>query len=248
MSSQKPNGEQDGQDLTPASTSGEGRTLSLLQKIRTGAVDAKCIRPAERHQLVAFLMADGCSAAEMAEILKVSDRTIERDKKAIREANAIARDPRLVEQMAGQLFSEAGLSVQQIRKAVRDKRISAAVKVDANQRCYQIVSDLVHRFQELGHLPTAARKLEADLTHHMGQVPDFTEMEAEVERITRVVQQESRDDPQAVEQLVQLQQEIRRASLSVRLNKLSSDLGKEERDNGTSDSPGTEGDENGSSE
>jgi len=44
-----------------------------------------------------------------SQILKVSDRSIERDKKAIREANALSADPELVEQMIGRLVCEAEL-------------------------------------------------------------------------------------------------------------------------------------------
>jgi len=95
----------------------EERTLSLLQKIQAGVMDPKCIRPAERRLIVSYLMADGYSTADMAQILKVSDRSIERDKKAIRETNALAADPALVEQMVGRLVLEAELSIQRIRKA-----------------------------------------------------------------------------------------------------------------------------------
>jgi len=90
-------------DNTPRDT-GE-RTLSLLQKIQGGVVDPKCIRPAERRLIVSYLMADGYCTADMAQILKVSDRSIERDKKAIRQTNALAADPELVEQMAGRLYA-----------------------------------------------------------------------------------------------------------------------------------------------
>ena len=100
----------------------EERTLSLLQKIQAGTVNPRCTRTADRRLLVNHLMADGYSTAEMAQILKVSDRSIERDKKAIREANALAADPELVEQMAGRLVCEADLSVQRIRKAARRLR------------------------------------------------------------------------------------------------------------------------------
>ncbi len=89
---------------TPESESdGEITTLALLRKIESGAIDPKTIAKADRQQLVAFLMSEGYSVAEMCQILKVKQRTIERDKKAIRESNAIARDPKLVEQMVGRL-------------------------------------------------------------------------------------------------------------------------------------------------
>ncbi len=134
-------------DNTPRDTG--DRTLSLLQKIQAGTVDPKCIRPAERRAIVSYLMADGYSTADMAQILKVSDRSIERDKKAIREANALSADPELVEQMAGRLVCEAELSIQRIRKTARDKNTPQAVRIEAEHRCYQIVSDMITSLQHL---------------------------------------------------------------------------------------------------
>ena len=109
----------------------EERTISLLQKIRTRTIDPNSIRLPERHLIVSYLMADGYGTAEIAQILNVSDRTIERDKKAIREANAIATDPELAEQVVGRLVLEADLSIQRIRKAVRDTETPHNVKVEA---------------------------------------------------------------------------------------------------------------------
>jgi transposase len=197
------------------------RTLSLLQKIQAGTVDSKCIRPAERHLIVSYLMADGYSTADMAQILKVSDRSIERDKKAIRETNALAADPELVEQMVGRLVCEAELSVQRIRKAARDKDTPQAVKVDAEHRCYQIVSDMITSLQRLGYLPTATPRLQADFTHNIGQIPDFAQIQAEVQRLRQITGETQGADPQLTEQLNQIETELGKVRLVNQIEKIS---------------------------
>lgn len=197
------------------------RTLSLLQKIQAGTVDPKCIRPAERHLIVSYLMADGYSTADMAQILKVSDRSIERDKKAIRETNALAADPELVEQMVGRLVCEAELSVQRIRKAARDKDTPQAVKVDAEHRCYQIVSDMITSLQRLGYLPTATPRLQADFTHNIGQIPDFSQMQAEVQRLRQITGETQGTDPQLTEQLNQIETELVKVKLVNQIENIS---------------------------
>ncbi len=73
---------------------GEERTFALMKQIQSGQLDPKCIGTTSRRQVVMTMINDGYSTAEIAEILKVSDRTIERDRKAIRESNAVTRDPR----------------------------------------------------------------------------------------------------------------------------------------------------------
>ncbi len=199
----------------------EGRTLSLLQKIQAGTVDPKCIRTAERRLIVSYLIGDGYSTADVAQILKVSDRSIERDKKALREANALSADPELVEQMVGRLVCEAELSVQRIRKAARDKEIPPAVRIDAEHRCYQIVSDMVASLQRLGYLPTATARLQADFTHTIGQIPDFAQMQAEVQRLRQITGETQRTDPQLTEQLTQIETQLVKVSLAGQIEKIS---------------------------
>ena len=210
-------------DPGPADGSETG-TVALLRQIQSGATDPKSIGVAERRQLVAFLLSDGYSVAEMGQILKVADRTIERDRKAIRESNVIARDPRLVEQMVGRLVGEAELAVQRIRKAVRDKDTAKTLRVDAEHRCYQIISDLVGTMQRLGYLPTAAQKVEADLTHHVGEVPDFATLQAEVQRLRQICPVDDEDAPDTLRRLGLLEQQITQADLASRVDAISSTL------------------------
>jgi hypothetical protein len=206
-------------DNTPGET-GE-RTVSLLQKIQTGTVDPKCVRPAERRLIVSYLIADGYSTADMAQILKVSDRSIERDKKAIREANALSADPELVEQMAGRLVCEAELSIQRIRKATRDKTTPQAVKVGAEHRCYQIISDMTASMRHLGYLPTATSRLQADFTHNIGQIPDFAQIQAEVQRLRQITGETQGTDPQLTEQLNQIETELVKVKLVNQIENIS---------------------------
>ncbi len=210
-------------DPTPTDD-GDGRTVSVLRKIESGALDPKCISVSERRQLVGFLMSDGCSTAEIAQILQVGDRTIERDKKAVRESNAIARDPKLVEQMVGRLVGEAELSVQRIRKAVRDKKVSPSVKVDAEHRCFQVVNDLFQSLQGVGYLPTAAQKFEADLTHHVGDVPDFGATRAEVVRLKEICRQHPDRNPEVVQRVLQLERQVAEADLATQVENVSGQI------------------------
>ncbi len=197
------------------------QTLALLQKIKAGQIEPKSIGKTERMLLVCFLMTEGNSNAEIAHLLKVSDRSIERDKQAIRKTNALAADPELVEQMVGRLVCEAELSVQRIRKAARDKDTPQAVKVDAEHRCYQIVGDMITSLQRLGYLPTATTRLQADFTHNIGQIPDFSQMQAEVQRLRQITGETQGTDPQLTEQLNQIETELVKVKLVNKIENIS---------------------------
>jgi DNA-binding CsgD family transcriptional regulator len=161
----------------------ESRCLEILQGIKTGTTNPALLSPKQRRRLVILLLGEGHSTAEIAHLLKVSDRTIERDKDKIRKKNAIVKDPKLVGQMAGRLLFEAETAIQKIRKYERDKQTSPATRIDAEHKCFQIVNELAERLQSMGYLPTAAKKLEADLTHHTGDTLSLDEIESEVRRL-----------------------------------------------------------------
>ena len=169
-----------------SSKSKESRCLEILQGIKTGTTNPALLSPKQRRRLVILLIGEGHSTAEIAHLLKVSDRTIERDKNKIRKKNAIVKDPKLVEQMAGRLLFEAETAIQKIRKYERDKQTSPATRIDAEHKCFQIVNDLAERLQSMGYLPTAAKKLEADLTHHTENTLSLDEIESEAQRLQNI--------------------------------------------------------------
>lgn len=191
------------------------RTLELLKQIQAGGLSPKSLASRERRHIVAVLTCDGYSAADTAQILQVSDRTIERDKKAIREGNALPHDPRLVEEIAGQLLSEAEVVVQRIRKAIRAKDASVASKVDGEHRCFQIRDRLTATLQSLGYLPTAAQKVEASLTHQTTEIPSFQQMDSEVSRLIEIHQEQSSGERVgAPRKLLEFKNQISRAKLA----------------------------------
>ena len=215
-----------------ASGGSGGRTVTLLQQIRSGQIDSTAICRDDRRLLVAFLMADGYSTAEMAQLLKVSDRSIERDKHAIRQENALPQDPKLYEQMTGRLVGEAELVIQRIRRIVRDKKVQGSVRIDGEHRCYLILSDLVQSMQRLGYLPTASHRVEADLVHHVGELPDIDELSIEVQRLRQLSEESGQEIPGDI---IELERQITHVDLAEKVSTLAEQLEpsaeKEDREN-----------------
>jgi DNA-binding CsgD family transcriptional regulator len=162
--------------------------LTLLRQIQSGEMHPSSLAAADRQAVVEHLTAEGYSICEIAEILKTSERTIARDRKAIRDANAVARDPKMVELMVGQLMQEAQNCISRIRRAARDKEAGPAVRVDAEHRVYQIFSDLTTRLQSLGYLPSSTQKIKAELTHQIAESEDPAVLQAEIVRLLQIEQ------------------------------------------------------------
>lgn len=186
MSNEKQTSRKDAENSSGKDQGSESQTLSLLQGIKDGSVNPSSICPADRRLLVSFLTFEGQSSAEIAHLLKVSDRTIERDKRALREENAIVKDPKLLEQTVGNLKSEAEVCIQRIRKFQRDKEASPAAKMDGEHRCFQILCALSERLQSLGYLPIATQRIEGDIRHSTASSLSLEEIQHEADRLRHI--------------------------------------------------------------
>lgn len=196
------------------------RSLELLAKVRAGTLSGKMLGAAERQSLVALLAADGLSGPEIAQILQVSDRTVERDRRDIRDRHALPRDPKLVGQMAGRLLAEAELSIQRIRRTSREREIEPNVKIDAEHRCFQIVDSALERLQKLGYLPTAATRLQADLTHHAAEVPSSEDLEKQVAGLRELVSSQGQADPALFEAIGSMSSVLERARVATEIKRV----------------------------
>ncbi len=186
MSSDKETSRTDAENNSGKGQGSESQTLTFLQDIKSGSVNPRSLSPADRRLLVSFLTVEGQSNAEIAHLLRVSDRTIERDKRSLREENAIAKNPKLLEQIVGKLMSEAEVCIQRIRKFQRDSEASPAAKIDGEHRCFQIVSELTERLQSLGFLPTAAARIEADLKQSADLSLSLDYIKSEAQRLQNI--------------------------------------------------------------
>ena len=212
-----------------ASKDGPGNVLARLKQIQAGQLDPTTLDKDQRYAVVVVLVQDGYSTAQIASILQVSERTIERDRQAWRKDIAMAADPELAGQMVGRLCSEAELSAQRIRRTTRDKDTPAGVRVDGEHRCYQIFSDLVQRMQSLGYLPTAAQRLQSEHVLHVDGPPALGQLDEEATRLMGIMKAHgvAQDDPRYVETKV-LQQEIACAKIAGRLGTLKKEADDDE--------------------
>ncbi|MHC4844217.1 MAG: ECF-type sigma factor [Planctomycetota bacterium] len=198
----------------------ELRCLDILKGIKNGTLDPASLSPDARRPLVTLLMAEGQSNAEIAHLLKTSDRTIERDKRAIRENNALSPDPKLADIMAGRLTDEAQTGIQRIRKFQREPKCPPAAKMEGERMCFQITNELVGRLQSMGFLPTAATKVEAKLSRGIDEIPSLDVIETEVARLEPLATYNS----EIKDQILTLTEDLKKARLATKLTEIKEDV------------------------
>lgn len=120
--------------------------LKLVSQLRQGVIDARNLSLEDRRAAVSVLVAEGYSSHEIAMILKLSDRTIERDRAAIRKAYAVQPDNTGADQMIGELKRQAELALHRLQRAVRDRADGPPVtphhRIRAALHCYYIYDRL----------------------------------------------------------------------------------------------------------
>ena len=178
--------------------------IELIRGLQSGSLCAKALGPADRRACVEHLTADGYSVAEIAAITKLSDRTISRDREAIRKAYALSPDENFVNETIGQLVRDAETVVSRVRRFSRPAEVPPMVKIEAERTCWTVHRDLAHVLQRLGVLPNAPQMIEGALHLNALVGPDFGELSREAERLERLYAQTQPDKTDALAKIADL--------------------------------------------
>ena len=188
--------------MTAAEQHGGPRTaLSIIRDLKSGRLSGSSLARDDRQRCVEHLTAEGYTTAEIAEVLGVCERTIGRDRPAIRSANALERDPRLVGEVVGRLVQQAEASVARCRRIGREKDAPPSARVDAERTAWTVSRELVETLQKLGYLPTAAQEFRGELTHRVETSPEAGVMSAEIARLEQIVAASASADQELIARL-----------------------------------------------
>ena len=164
---------------------GKGRSrepapaLELLRRIQTGDLNPRGLRPAERRVCVELLTGEGQSIHQIAMVLKSSERTIARDRREVREANAAVASPLFVAQTVGALIQSAQARAARLTRLASDVSLPGAVRVRAERGAWRTELEACRWLQSVGYLPLAAQPLRAHITHGL-EGPGIEELSREV--------------------------------------------------------------------
>lgn len=167
----------------------ERSAIDILRLIKSQEVDAKTLKPDDRRTCVVHLLGEGLSTSEIAHLLRCHDRTIERDRRDIRESNSLRVDPGFADRVAGELMTEGDMTISRIRRAARDAGAGPGDRIAAEKSCFEIRCQLIDRLQSLGYLPNAARKTELSIRTD-GNALSNLDLSQEINQMVLVVQQD----------------------------------------------------------
>lgn len=198
----------------------EGPVLTLIQQIKSKQIDPEHLSAEDRRRCVELLRVEGLQVAEIGQVLKRTERTIRRDLEQIRQENAVARDPAMVERVVGDLMQQAESSRAHLCRIAREQGTSAMERLMAEQSAWKVTKECVETLQSVGYLPKVPTTMVADIRQHFDVEPiaGYDELHARMTRLKSITGDS--DDRQVISQLMD---EVQRGRLAARLEGLPDD-------------------------
>jgi len=111
------------------------------------------LAPVDRQACVTWMVLEGKSVPEIAKILSVSEKTIERDKRAIRQRNALRVGDNLTVEIAGDMLAQHEASIAKVRRTANRKDAKPSDCIEAEKTIWMIKEGCVRTLHRLGCLP-----------------------------------------------------------------------------------------------
>ncbi len=140
--------------------------LTLLQEIQSGTVDPRDINKEIRQQVVETLTCEGSNVPQVAQILKVSDKTIRRDLFDIKDRNAFSPSVEEAKKLIGDMRMKAEAHRSYLMRLARIQNSSVSERSLAEYYSWKVTKELIEKLQSLGYLPLVPHKIAADIYHH----------------------------------------------------------------------------------
>jgi len=194
--------------------------MELLQKIHSGLIEPKNLDRGSRQSCLRVLRFEGYSASQAAAVLKVSEKTILRDLKIMKKANAISPNVQFAKEYAGEFLQRALVHHDYLTRLARTSNGSLSEKTQCEYAAWKILKETVETLQTLGYLPLKPKA--GDLYHHI--VSEEGDAIGEVKRMLVEIEDVAKDTdtytPELVEQVSILKARINEAEVVSEVKKL----------------------------
>ena len=194
--------------------------ISIVRDIQSKKIAPENLSIEDRQGCVAYLIIEGYSVVEIAEILKKDPRTIRRDKEHLRKANSLKYEPELAEQMLGQLVQTAEQCIYKLRKYSRDRDCSITDKIAMELGVWKIFKELVEKLQSVGYLPFTLQE------HGSGidDIPSSKMLQAKLSNLKQLAQEHGPIPEAIADHIPVIEAEIKTLYLEVKIDSLTSEI------------------------
>ena len=144
----------------------ERTILSIIQDIKNGVLNPKTLSPEERQRCVDFLLREGYTQEQAAQIFKTTDRTIRRDIVKFRRDNPLTASADLAKEIIGDMFRKGTMHHAYLVRLARSTEAGAMEKGQLEFSAWRVLKEMIEKMQFLGYLPLRPQEITGDLFHH----------------------------------------------------------------------------------
>ena len=139
----------------------------IIQKIKDGLLSIKTVDEETRLECVDTLRFEGCTVSQIAQALKLSERTIKRYVKSLKESHALVVSENFQKELLGDITQRVLNSSSYLIRLSRNKDTSAQDKIHSEQTACSLLFDLVKLLQSTGDFSLQPQMIDADIHHHI---------------------------------------------------------------------------------
>src|SRR5262249_9040948 len=122
---------------------------------------------------------------------------------------AFVVQPKLAEQIVGELVRQAETSTARLRRIAREAGATAMERLTAEATAWRISRELFEKFQSLGYVPRVPVGVVAEVHQRVSPIDEVEDVESELQQLASIARECMPDDPDASARLQSLSREIK---------------------------------------
>jgi len=202
----------------------EESILSIIQDIKDGTLNPKTVSKDIRQRCVEFLISEGYTEAQIAQIMMRSEKTISRDVADIQARNAITPDINLAKQIVGNMYQKAMVHHRYLMRLARSTETGPGDRAQSEFLAWRVLKEVIEKMQTLGYVPLKPHEIVGDIFHHVTDsdnersIAEAKGMLAEIEHTAR---EAGTLDPETEDKIKAIKLKIEKAEISNDVDKLA---------------------------
>ena len=178
--------------------------LSVIQKLRDGLLTGKSLDEETRLECVHTLRLEECTTAQIANILKMSDRTIRRDIIKTKKRNPIIVDEDFEKELLGEMEQKVLSHCSFFSRLSTNKDFPLSDRIQARKNAWEVLLGWAKFLQSVGHISQRQYSVDADVYHHLESFAEKDILDIKVaaeqagltENLNKLLKDASKEEPE----------------------------------------------------
>jgi IS30 family transposase len=203
--------------------------LTIISDLKNGAVSPDALDKTTRQNCVEVLIGEGYSSAQIAKIMKKTDRTIRRDLEDIRGRNALSPDLEYAKRFIGEVVVSARNHHKHLMRLARTPDATVTEKIQGEAAAWKVLKELVEKMQTLGYLPLKPQEVIGHFLHQAepDTIEEINAMKKQLAELEEQAKEMDIFDDEISKSIALLNEEVKQSEIKGRILEVKKQLNAE---------------------